>query len=32
MQDLYGRGVMEPLSFIADGIPKLNEEIRKIFP
>ena len=32
IQDLYNRGVREPLLFIADGIPKLDEEIRKIFP
>jgi transposase-like protein len=25
-------GIREPLLFIADGIPKLDEEIRKIFP
>ena len=29
---LYNRGVREPLLFIADGIPKLDEEIRKVFP
>jgi len=28
---LYNRGVREPLLFIADGIPKLDEEIRKVF-
>ena len=28
----YNRGVREPLLFIADGIPKLDEEIRKVFP
>jgi transposase-like protein len=32
IQDLYNRGIMEPLLFIADGVPKLDEEIRKIFP
>ncbi len=32
IQDLYERGVREPLLFIADGIPKLDEEIGKIFP
>ena len=32
IQDLYNRGIREPLLFIADGIPKLDEEIRKIFP
>ncbi len=32
IQDLYDRGVREPLMFIADGIPKLDEEIRRIFP
>ena len=32
IQDLYNRGLREPLLFIADGVPKLDEEIRKIFP
>ena len=32
INDLYNRGVSEPLLFIADGIPKLDEEIRKVFP
>jgi len=32
INDLYSRGVREPLLFIADGIPKLDEEIRKVFP
>ncbi len=32
IQDLYDRGVREPLLFVADGIPKLDEEIRRIFP
>ncbi len=32
INDLYDRGVREPLLFIADGIPKLDEEIRKVFP
>ena len=32
ISDLYSRGVREPLLFIADGIPKLDEEIRKVFP
>jgi Transposase and inactivated derivatives len=32
INDLYNRGVREPLLFIADGIPKLDEEIRKVFP
>jgi hypothetical protein len=29
---LYSRGIRESLIFIGDGIPKLDEEIRKIFP
>ena len=29
---MYNRGVREPPLFIADGIPKFDEEIRKIFP
>jgi len=32
IRDLYDRGVREPLLFIADGLPKLDEEIRKTFP
>jgi len=32
INDLYSRGVREPLLFIADGIPKLDEEIRKLYP
>ena len=32
INDLYNRGMSEPLLFIADGIPKLDEEIRKVFP
>ena len=32
IQDLHNRGIVEPLLFIADGIPKLDEGIRKIFP
>jgi putative transposase len=32
IKDLYDRGVREPLLFIADGLPKLDEEIRKVFP
>ena len=32
IQDLYDRGVREPLLFVADGLPKLDEEIRKVFP
>lgn len=32
IKDLYDRGVREPLLFIADGLPKLDEEVRKIFP
>ena len=32
IQDLYNRGIGEPLLFIADCILKLDEEIRKIFP
>ncbi len=32
IQDIYNRGVREPLLFIADVIPKRDEEIRKIFP
>ena len=32
IRDLYNRGVREPLLFIADGIPKLDEEIRNVFP
>ena len=31
IQDLYNRGIREPLLFIADGIPKLDEEIRRYF-
>lgn len=31
IQDLYRRGVREPLMFIADGMPKPDEEIRRIF-
>lgn len=27
IQDLYNRGIREPLLFIADGIPKFDEEI-----
>ena len=32
IKDLYERGVREPLLFIADGLPKLDEEVRQIFP
>ena len=32
MHDLYNREVRESLLFIANGIPKLNEEIRNVFP
>ena len=32
INDLYNRGVREPLLFIADGLPKLDEEIRKVLP
>ncbi len=32
INDLYERGVREPLLFIADGLPKLDEEVRKVFP
>ena len=32
IQDLYNRGIRKPLLFIGDGIPKLDEGIRKIFP
>jgi putative transposase len=32
IMDIYNRGVREPLLFIADGIPKLDEEIRRVFP
>jgi len=32
INDLYSSGVREPLLFIADGIPKLDEEIRKLYP
>ena len=32
IQDLYNRGIREPLIFIAYDIQKLDEEIRKIFP
>ena len=31
IQDLYNRGIRDPLLFIADSIPKFDEEIRKIF-
>jgi len=30
-EDLYDRGVSEPLLLIADGIPKSNEEIRRVY-
>ena len=32
IKDLYDRGVREPLLFIADGLPKLDEEVRRAFP
>ena len=32
IKGLYERGVREPLLFIADGLPKLDEEIRNIYP
>ena len=32
IQDLYNRGIRESLLFIAEGVPKLDKEIRKIFP
>ena len=32
IRDLYDRGVREHLPFIADGLPKLDEEIRRVFP
>jgi len=32
INDLYSSGVREPLLFIADGIPKLDEEIRRVYP
>ena len=32
IKDLYDRGVREPLLFIADGLPKLDEEVRRVFP
>ncbi len=32
LQDLYSRGLKEPLLFIADGISNLDEEIVKIYP
>ena len=30
-EDLYDRGVKEPLLLIAGGIPKSNEEIRRVY-
>ena len=32
INDLYNRGSLIPLLFIADGIPKLDEEIRRVYP
>ena len=32
IRDLYDTGMREPLQFIADGLPKLDEEIRSVFP
>lgn len=32
IQNLYNRRIRGPILFIADGIPKLDGEIRKIFP
>ncbi len=32
VENLYSRGVREALLFMADGIPKLDEEIGKAFP
>ena len=32
LQDLYSRGLKEPLLFIADGINNLDEEISKTYP
>ena len=32
IKDLYDRGVREPLLLIADGLPKLDEEVRRVFP
>ena len=31
IKKLYDRGVREPLLFIEDGLPKLDEEIRNVF-
>ncbi|PYB68469.1 hypothetical protein DMB44_03770 [Thermoplasma sp. Kam2015] len=31
VKDLYGRDIRKPLQFIIDGIPKLDENIIKIF-
>ena len=32
LEDLYRRGLKEPLLFMADGITDLDEEVMKIYP
>ena len=32
LKDLHERGVEEPLLFIADGLPGIEEEIRQLYP
>ena len=32
LEDLYKRGLKEPLLFIADGINNLDEEVMRIYP
>ncbi|HLH86781.1 MAG TPA: IS256 family transposase, partial [Thermoplasmataceae archaeon] len=32
LMDLHERGVVEPLLFIADGLPGIEEEIRQLYP
>ena len=32
LMDIHGRGVEEPLLFIADGLPGIEEEIKQLYP
>ena len=32
MEDLYSRGLKEPLLIVADGIKNLDEEVMEIYP
>ena len=32
LMDIHERGVEEPLLFIADGLPRIEEEIKQLYP